>query len=121
MTITEFLLARIAEDEAVAMHAGKPGRSWRAATREAGDSYMPGVEVVGRDYPMIDVWDDDQGASVYQTSHIARHDPARVQAECTFKRWLIGTYSGTREAYVMFRAIASVYSEHPDYREEWAA
>lgn len=43
----------------------------------------------------------------------------RVQAECVFKRWLIGTYSGTREAYAMFRAMATVYAEHPDCLEDW--
>lgn len=90
MDLKELLLARIAEDEAkVADPAGHE--------RAGGCSYADGgglrdVLTVGSD---------------------------RVQAECAFKRWLIGTYSGTREAYLMLRAVATVYSDHPDYQEQW--
>jgi hypothetical protein len=79
MDIKDFLLARIAEDEAEA--------NW--------------IDAEG-----------DNGSSPIQ-------HPTRIQAECAFKRWLIGTYSGTREAYLLFRAMATVYSDHPDYREDW--
>lgn len=148
MDIKDFLLARIAEDEAVAMHAGTPGRNWRATTREAGDSYMPGVEVVGKDYPMLDVWDDDQRASVDQSTHVARHDPARVLAECAAKRAIVTMHGFTRDTgwrggedndhlwctmcgsiddapaawpCETLQSLAAIYSDHPDYQQEWAA
>lgn len=90
MTITEFLLARIADDEATSAH---PAEHERAGGYEYADvGGMSDVLTVGTD---------------------------RVQAECAFKRWLIGTYGGTRDSYVMFRALATVYADHPDYLEEW--
>ncbi|MFJ7748697.1 DUF6221 family protein [Arthrobacter sp. NPDC097144] len=91
MTITEFLLARIAEDEATVAY---PSEYERAG---------------GYEY-----------ADVGAMNEVLTVEPARVLAECAFKRWLIGTYSGTREAYVMFRAMATVYSDHPDYQKDWA-
>ena len=81
MDIKDFLLARIAEDEAEA--------------REA----LPEQDTV-------------YGAHGF-------FEPTRVLAECAFKRWLIGTYSGTREAFLMFRAMATAYADHPDYQEDW--
>lgn len=90
MDIKEFLLARIAEDEATVAYPAEH-------ERPGGYSY----------------------ADVGAISEVLTVGTDRVQAECAFKRWLIGTYSGTREAYLMLRAMATVYSEHPDYREEW--
>jgi len=94
-TITEFLEARIAEDEAEA--------KW--------------VEAEG-----------DNGSSPVQ-------HPSRVLAECAAKRAVIsnvGPYSCS-QAHSQFdvyhpdghlspviRALAAVYKDHADYREEWA-
>lgn len=89
-TIAEFLLARIAEDEAQVAHPSEHERLGGYSYADVGG--LSDVLTVGTD---------------------------RVQAECAFKRWLIGTYSGTRESYLAFRAMATVYSDHPDYREEW--
>ena len=90
MTIREFLLARISEDEVTVAHPADHERSGGYSYSDVGG--MSDVLTVGTD---------------------------RVQAECAFKRWLIGTYSGTSEAYLMLRAMATVYSEHADYREDW--
>lgn len=90
MTITEFLLARITEDEATVAYTAEHERPGGHSYADVGG--MGEILTVGTD---------------------------RVQAECAFKRWLIGTYSGTREAYLMFRAMATVYADHPDYFEGW--
>lgn len=69
--------------------------------------------------------------------HIARHDPARVLREITAKRRIIEDYQVARSAldqtdsrgslragsnafFVACLALASVYSDHPDFSERWA-
>jgi len=100
--LAEFLLARIAEDEEMA----------RAAL-----PHFPGeVEIVAN------VWED-------ACAHIARHDPARVLAECEAKRRIVGWYQSLsamtnhdslearhNELLHVLIALASVYADHPDYR-----
>jgi hypothetical protein len=64
--------------------------------------------------------------------HIARHDPARVLAECEAKRrivepwkyseneemdWLYG--AGALGRNFAMRALASVCADHPDYDDAW--
>lgn len=103
MTITEFLLARIAEDEAVA--------------RDVDDVAWAGL------------FDGTWGGV---NDHGARHDPARVLAECEAKRRIIagcvdaigeeltmpyGGASGLGQHTVAHLAV--VYADHPDYRDEW--
>lgn len=102
-TLTEFLLARIAEDEAVA----------RAADVKQGDpSWMrhgPNVLASPRTYrirserdrrpiALIEDVSGDDGDRDSETSildgaavatHVARHDPARVLAECQAKRRIV--------------------------------
>lgn len=79
MTLTEFLLARIEEDEAETLR------------------------------------------SAFLHAH-GTHMAYRVRAECEAKRRIVqmddtDTYS---DAYVTaIRALAIVYADHPDYREEW--
>jgi hypothetical protein len=102
MTITEFLEARIAEDEALA----------NAATA----NYAP------------DAWDNPASAGNYYPADVAFWDhqaPARVLAECAAKRAIIETFPtkngehgplGSRA----LEALAAVYSDHPDYQQEWA-
>jgi hypothetical protein len=135
MTITEFLLARIAEDEtnakaAIAWVAGGP-------TPYFGWYGAPGDEVSKR----------FGGAK----GHIVRHSPNRVLAECAAKRAIVGFYeyhrsnrdarrspraraaedekasqdrrtqeARTRVADDAIRALAAVYVDHPDYRQDWA-
>ena len=78
MTLTEFLLARITEEEAL-------------------------VDRVG--YPF-----------------------ARVLAECEARRLIVGNHerhsagqSGYGASRYAVLALAAVYADHPDYREEWQA
>jgi hypothetical protein len=138
LTITDFLLARIAEDEAVALAADESGGGewwqWREVWPKVGGN-------------IYDVPDADQ---------IARWSPARVLAECEAKRRIVAEHRATtftdisleiRNAPVCLvcnavfpaydedqpptlqapwpcptlRALASVYADHSDFREEWRA
>ena len=109
MTLADFLLARTADDEAVAEGAKRTsGPSWHAA---------------GLQSPFDARMDD----------HIARHDPARVLAECEAKRRIVeihgngdawcdycaGYAEGMQDECHTGRLLALPYADHPDYREEW--
>lgn len=116
MTITEFLLARVAEDEQVA----------RAAQSPLGATIFT---------------DPRRGGKQSMLTHIARHDPARVLAECEAKReaveaawsdhlriegeWGMRRGQAALEAEgdvpEVVTALAKVYADHPAYREEWAS
>ena len=73
--------------------------------------------------------------------HIARHDPARVLREVTAKRAIVTRYAAVRRAfgdregglwpdvtrrekshaYATLCDLAGIWSDHPDYRDEWAS
>lgn len=147
--LTDFLLARLSEDEGAARQAG--GGSWRANPVEplpAGHPYAglkrPGVatawEVADPTRPGnrhsqtflrvpngVYGYDDVIG-------HVARHDPARILAECEAKRQIVewhteGHYCtdlGAMESWYLsdnpcptVLALAQPYADHPDFREEW--
>lgn len=103
MTITEFLLARIAEDEA---------RAHYALSRGDGGA----LEYGGQWYGAI--------------KHAERWEPTRVLAECEAKRSLIGLLqSDSRDPHnamrrewadEILRAFATVHADHPDYNVTWA-
>ena len=107
MTLTEFLTARLDEDEAVA----------RRAARTAGYDWT---------YPMPTVLRRKE-RSVEE--HQERHDPARVLAEVEAQRTIIKRYravvTGARsqtaiDCYTnVLEDLATVYAEHPDYDEAW--
>jgi hypothetical protein len=105
-TLTEFLLARIAEDEGTAIYA---------QTR-------------------YDLEPEDWGGWWFgHQQHYSRYDPARVIAECEAKRRIVERHanSGASGCYICAEAereqvecveqriLAAVYADHPDYREEW--
>lgn len=120
MTITEFLLARIAEDESVA----------NAAHRES----MRGN--AGPGFVRSRVAWAAQAKDVRGHELIERITPARVLAECEAKRRIVDHFTssapggdGEAETYWFegFRSamefvlwkMAQPYADHPDYREEW--
>lgn len=100
--LVEFLLARIAEDEAVA----------RAAAERQGEHWFDEEGIVSSDAEPVNppgsllhiyapegrwnLWDCEGAASLGVTSevsaHMARHDPARVLAECAAKRRIIALH-----------------------------
>lgn len=138
MTITEFILARVAEDEEAAK-AAYPS-PWCAGGNPGGHVWTGN-----------DSGDPEEGPTVYvnggiyanqrrTAEHIARAaDPARVLADCRAKRRLV-TRHRLRKFYhpgpnspsltcsacshvpwpcIDLRDFASAWADHPDYREEW--
>jgi hypothetical protein len=134
VTLVEFLLARLAEDQAAAQRALPGPWELQGEPRETQVFSAPtGVSVaVG--------WLRDLG-------HIARHDPARVLAEVAAKRrivdehweptspfddwptstpgrhcptcWDQGERLHQRFPCPTLRLLALPYAGHPDYLEEW--
>ncbi len=107
--LAEFLLARIAEDEAVARAAEKAA-AWDQERRRqpAGPVYDRLSRLLEADYPPGDV-----------AAHFTR-----VLAECDAKRLIV---EGMRpygpiddvNADEVLGLLALPYADHPDYREEW--
>ena len=118
MTLTEFLLARIAEDEAVAAAA--------VSRRDGVDKWeaVGSGTVVGPGYDKVKhvmLPSSEDGAA----RHIARHDPARVLAECEAKRRIVelnATKPGRKTTFrrlLTLQTLALPCADHPDYRQEW--
>lgn len=157
MTLTEFLEARIGEDEAVARAAideDRPGTHWRwEIPDEGGDAdaprwlrtveEFPTTSGVGP-LPAFPLGYEFVAEPSHAMTHIARHDPARVLAECEAKRRIVELFAETESTYHSFvdaqdhldsylndsrigvealtpvvYALASVYADHPDYRPAW--
>jgi hypothetical protein len=118
MTLAEFLLARIAEDEWVA-------NGLNGATRIIGNT--PDFYGVGGP-AAADFWQ--------------RFDPARVLAECEAKRRIVELHVATERAVAtiaplddvigdafsqsalavttgVLQLLALPYADHPEFREEW--
>ena len=129
LTLTEFLLARIAEDEEAARRGisgqADPENGWGLAQYQgvAGLTLTPHV---GHIHERV------------QGEHIIRWHPARVLAECEAKRRIVERHRGfgfdeewAPEGYcgecegtlsspcATLRLLALPYADHPDYREEW--
>lgn len=130
MNITDFLLARIREDEQLAHAATGTDPRWESMTEETADGeniYYTVEEVGTYDSPLLDLTRSDQTGRA-QADHIARHNPARVLAECEAKRevirwWVDGLIGYVRvddELTNPLLPIAAVYKDHPDYRQEWS-
>jgi hypothetical protein len=142
MTLAEFLLARIAEDEAVAQAAIRPEpvKGWSPPRVDDGrwatdhGMYEERVEGIG-----ITIYDEG-GHSVEQAEHIARYDPARVLADCEAKRRIVALHGADKwgrfcltcddeESDVpercpvdypcsTLRALALPYADHPDMTKD---
>ena len=139
LTITDFLLARIAEDEERARGAqrdaawaGGKGASWLVeATPDGSEILTPSRD--GRHAIVVYAEAGTPAAGV--ANHIAHHDPARVLAECEAKRRIVelhdqelkvalrnrdaSAFGGEVMHDLVLCALASVYADHPDYRDEW--
>lgn len=121
MTIVEFLNARLDEDETKAKAAR--GATWVASQRggvvDLDDTQ--GQEVTGGDGGLD--WSDAE--------FMAHHDPARALREIKAKRRLIDQWADRystnphivtteeSDAIDVLHTLASVYADHPDYRQEW--
>lgn len=144
MDLTEFLEARISEDEAIARAAINPVRPgiqwvWKHVGEEEGPVWLRTVEEfpttsgVG-DLPAFPLGYEAVIDRAPAMPHVARWDPARVLAECAAKRAIIALHEaagvdcrtcGTAGEHGVdypcetLRALALPDADHPDYREEW--
>ena len=134
-TLTEFLLARIAEDEGDAQAAITiQSPHWTC------NGYDAAVEVDVENWNLVSgegtfetqVVYDEGAPTLFQAEHIARWDPARVLAECEAKRRIVEMQAandeGRHQVGFHFRAqtiervlrlLALPYMDHPDYDEAW--
>ena len=116
-----FLNARLDEDEATAKASVMP--EWMIS--ESGEfGYIVaavGTETTGES--IADAWQEDVAV------HIARHDPARVLREVEAKRamlaeltrWPFDYRPGCNDPIRLFvHLLAAPYSDHPDWRAQWA-
>lgn len=116
--LAAFILARLEEDEEAAKRAG--GGAW-----EYRDSWVwCGYYEVADVFNIPDT--DETGA------HIALHDPSRVLREVAAKRAIIAKTFPLIESewggkdftsdwgMELLRFLALPYSDHPDFRPEWA-
>jgi hypothetical protein len=118
-TLSEFLLARIAEDEEVARD------TYAASPWHAEGYYVMNHGVIT---------ETDEAST---TAHMARWHPARVLAECEAKRRIVEHHDDDDDAgrctacepmmwarptpfpCPTLRLLALPYADHPDYRREW--
>ncbi|WP_009473855.1 DUF6221 family protein [Rhodococcus sp. JVH1] len=137
--IEEFLKARLDEDGELARYAAERAAEWRSGGQgvcggpfadDEGEVDCLGMHTIvyGEGYPRE-----------FEARHIALHDPARVMLEVATKRAILqacrrapsasshisafvrGQDAGYAEALAdTLRHLASAYSDHPDYRQEWA-
>lgn len=115
MTIVEFLTARLDEAEAIARAAYYEGQVW-----------LPEEESVFS-------WPDDEVVTITrrkaEARHIAECAPSVILADIAAKRAIVHQYTLLRpfdwpKAFVEtlelnLHALASVYADHDDYRQEW--
>jgi lipopolysaccharide biosynthesis regulator YciM len=118
LTVIEFALARIEADEAKATRASSAVASWPMVANEAAR------------------------LSADAGWHVLDHNPARVLAQCAAMRKIVEDHRPFRLAQTVcqtceekpqigyeagvvewpcptIRALASIWSDHPDWREEW--
>jgi hypothetical protein len=140
-----FLLARLGEVEADARAAAEVNPPpWRVhLSRMGGDTgLVMGGETPANRYLNGALWDNEGADSLSMepatAAHIARHDPARVLAECAAKRAIVDThYASEPSDYGDFTSpprcvlcglkypcwtlcsLAAVYADHPDFDPAW--
>ena len=152
MSVAEFILARVAEDEAQAQRSlsgpEDDGR-WEVECPYVDGGFEAREEHMAHFSHESECVIDGHGIRIYdegghdrdQALHIAAHDPARTLVECAAYRamaqdWLTGlerqdplgrplhlfdpTLSALLKSHERWlRALATIWSEHPDYDERW--
>lgn len=103
LTLTDFLLARIAEDEEAARAASPSPWSYPGIDSVSGGMIYDKTRTIGGVY--YEQPEDHDGRIVRHMlaleadangRHIARHDPARVLAECEAKRQIVEAFEDER-------------------------
>lgn len=113
MTIVEFLLARIAEDEAVAAgHMGAEYYTDGAWPEECTARVMADCKAKRR---IVDLYEQ------HRSNRDARRSPLAREAEDARAAQDRRTQEArTRVAEEAALSLAAVYADHPDYDPEWA-
>jgi len=131
MILTEFLEARIAEDEEAARACEIP--AWEIV-RNDNPPWVKGLGIAAMD----STW--DACICVADAEHAVRHDPVRVLDECAAKRSILASLTSTAAAHadethlgqklvlagmdtglrLALQALALPYRNHPDFKEDWA-
>jgi hypothetical protein len=141
VTLTEFLLARIAEDDAMARAATtgpwryNPGKEWHTDPRTLEQARTGMMTFDGEEFVAAGPDDGDNSTTVGvaatgpadnlqsmdDAAFIAHHDPIRVLAECEAKRAIVFmSEHGCGDDYERVqRALALPYADHPDYLLKW--
>jgi hypothetical protein len=128
-TITEFLLARIAEDEAAAHRCAAvfPG-SWDVEDR----GWHAHVVCDGPIFHYVSELNQQNTSAEWLggvLGMIADFQPSRVLSECAAKRALLDQHEEAGPVCITcerafpcptLSILASVYKDHPDYDESWA-
>ena len=114
MTLTEFLNARIEEDEGAASECARATEREPVSLRATDGQVTP--------------------SALSAMEHIVRWDAGRVLAECEAKRRIVevhlsgeawcdhcsgGEHRGNPDACPTLRLLALPYVDHPDYDETW--
>lgn len=116
MDLTEFLLARIAEDEGPARAAAESkGAEWEIRLLMDGHGLVGSPR--GAEGMPVRMWPE-------VAYHVARWDPAHVLAECEAKRRIITAASWDDEPWrrtrdYLLELLALPYADHPDFDEAW--
>jgi Family of unknown function (DUF6221) len=141
--VVEFLKARLDEDEKIAGES----REWGVRHHDCADPVWDVCEqpcefakmcAEGRCTHVAIEGDDgmriydEGGHDVVDAAHIARHDPARVLRAVDAKRAVLRLHMAEPGQHPDFcghdlrelpcptpRLLASEYSDHPDYKQEW--
>lgn len=133
--MVEFVLARVAEYEAAARAASPGGWHYGDVDSVAGGTLYDKSRTIAS---LIYEQPGDHDGSIVRHllepeadangAHIARHDPARVLAECEAKRRIVENhlrhspgergYGASRYAVA---ALARAHSDHPDYQARWTS
>ncbi|ORL40180.1 hypothetical protein A6F59_16735 [Prescottella equi] len=124
--LVEFLRARLDEDEQTATAATSAtfGEVPTWTSKDDGTGEQTHGYVMA-DHTAICGHDGDD-VPLPVADHIARHDPARVLREVEAKRQIMDQFEYDAEmgysdqSGLVLRMLASVYSDHPDYQQEWA-
>ena len=100
--LTEFVLARVAEDESIAQ--GVIDAAARLYSGAELDKYL---------------WDAD----VESDAGFVAIGAGRILRECAAKRVAVDYYLNDDDTIMAatVTAMAAIYADHPDYRSEWAA
>lgn len=134
--LTDFVRARLDEDEATVYAAGDPPDGVTAWLTFANpDGQLRYTTVAHGDTP-DGPWFADGHEVTPSRPPLVIHDPARALREVAAKRAIVNEYAESRklldnrETYDLVRAavgalrvcvmrLAAVYEVHPDYRDEW--